>query len=57
VAAEEESALDRRVVFLARHDPVAGSHGLILNKPTPFAIGDVTDRLAPFQDNTIHYGG
>ena len=57
MAAEEESALDRRVVFLARHDPVAGSHGLILNKPTPFAIGDVTDRLAPFQDNTIHYGG
>ena len=54
---EEETALERRVIFLAKHDPVKGSCGLILNKPTPFTVGDVTDMLKPFQDSTIYFGG
>jgi len=48
---------DQLVVLLLQHDPIHGSYGLILNKPTPCGIGDFTDKLPAFAESAIHFGG
>ncbi|EKX47233.1 hypothetical protein GUITHDRAFT_137812 [Guillardia theta CCMP2712] len=52
-----QRAYEGRVVFVLHHSQEHGSYGLILNKATPCTIGDFTEKLPHFDDNTIHYGG
>mmetsp|Transcript_6584 Transcript_6584/g.15054 ORF Transcript_6584/g.15054 Transcript_6584/m.15054 type:complete len:325 (-) Transcript_6584:138-1112(-) len=52
-----QRAYEGRVIFVLHHSQEHGSYGLILNKATPCTIGDFTEKLPHFDENTIHYGG
>ena len=48
---------DARVILLLSHDDKRGSWGLVLNKATACSIGDFTEKLPIFKDNTVYFGG
>ena len=48
--------LDQSVILLVRHGK-SGSSGFIINRPTQFDVGDVTKKLAAFEQNPLYLGG
>eukprot|EP00238_Polyblepharides_amylifera_P004359 CAMPEP_0196573086 /NCGR_PEP_ID=MMETSP1081-20130531/3041_1 /TAXON_ID=36882 /ORGANISM="Pyramimonas amylifera, Strain CCMP720" /LENGTH=244 /DNA_ID=CAMNT_0041890663 /DNA_START=337 /DNA_END=1071 /DNA_ORIENTATION=- len=44
------------VVFLIEHNE-RGSMGIILNRPTHYNLGQVTEKAGPFHDNPVYFGG
>ena len=50
-------AADARVILLLSDNEEEGSRGLILNKATPFRIGNFTNKLPMFENAPINYGG
>eukprot|EP00277_Geminigera_cryophila_P000932 CAMPEP_0179413130 /NCGR_PEP_ID=MMETSP0799-20121207/4910_1 /TAXON_ID=46947 /ORGANISM="Geminigera cryophila, Strain CCMP2564" /LENGTH=343 /DNA_ID=CAMNT_0021185533 /DNA_START=195 /DNA_END=1222 /DNA_ORIENTATION=- len=52
-----QSYFSRAVVLLVEHDDMVGSVALLLNRRTPFTVGDVAPSLAMFSQCPVHIGG
>ncbi len=54
-----DGIFDRAVVFLADHDAANGAYGLILNRPTGHAVGDLLhgEQFEPLRHLAVHFGG
>lgn len=54
-----DGVFDRAVVFLAEHDAAEGAFGLILNRPTGHAVGDLIegDEFQSLRHIAVHFGG
>jgi len=47
---------NQAVVLLIEHNE-SGSMGIILNRPTQYDMGQVTDQAGPFESNPVYFGG
>lgn len=52
-----QSYFSRAVVILVEHDDSIGSVGFLLNRKTPFTVGDVAPSLGIFAACQLHIGG
>ena len=52
-----QSYFARAVILLVEHDNDVGSIGFMLNRFTPYTVGDVVPSLAIFASSPLHMGG